>query len=79
MKTKVTFIARDPVLAAIVRALIAKAAGFHAVSGTNEGQLSQHGFYEFDLDRRQVTRFKEWVQNYIAENILKSIRIDVSN
>jgi hypothetical protein len=79
MKIKVTFMDRDPVLAAIVRSLVAKAAGFQAVSGTNEGQLSQHGFYEFELDRRQLARFKEWVEHYISEDARKSIRIDVSN
>jgi hypothetical protein len=79
MRIKVTFLNPDEVLAAIVRALVAKAAGLQAVSGTNEGLLRQQRYYEFELNGRQFNRFKEWAGNYIAEDFRKSISIDVSN
>ncbi len=75
MMVRVTFAKPDEILAAVVRALVAKAAGLHAVSGTNERVLRQQGFYEFELNGRQFDRFKEWAENYIADDYRKMIQI----
>ncbi|HVA81210.1 MAG TPA: hypothetical protein VNF29_09820 [Candidatus Binataceae bacterium] len=66
MIVRVTFDKPDEVLAAVVRSLVAKAAGLHAVSGTNEGVLHQEGVYEFELNRRQYNKLKQWAAIYIA-------------
>lgn len=75
MMVRVTFAKADEVLAAVVRALVAKAAGLQAVSGTNERLLHQQGFYEFELNGRRFDKFKEWTENYIADDYRKLIRM----
>jgi hypothetical protein len=73
---KVTFLDRDEILAAIIRALAAKAAGYQVVSGTSERKLSEDGFYIFEFSGRQFGRFKEWFDKYIPDNLRALLRIE---
>lgn len=60
MTTKVTFKDRDPIPAAIIRALADKAAGHQVVRGQDERQLAQQGSYTFEFSRRrQSDSFRE--------------------
>ena len=79
MTIKVTFLNPDQVLAAVVRALAVKAAGFPAAGGMSDAQLIQQGFYSFEFSPRQFERFKQYVENYIADDFRKLIRISNSD
>lgn len=75
MIVKVAFQTPDEVLAAIIRALVAKAGGLDKVRGTNEALLHQQKYYEFELNERQFQKLKDWAEVYIAPNFRKAIRI----
>jgi hypothetical protein len=79
MTITVTFLNPDDELAAIVRALAAKAAGYQVVSGATEAQLRQQGFYSFEFSQRQLDRFIKSVERYIAEAFRKLICISHSD
>jgi len=76
MTIRITFLDRNAILAAIIRALAAKAAGFQVVSGTNEQRLSQHGFYTFEFSGRQFGRFMEWLEKYVSDDQRALVRIE---
>jgi hypothetical protein len=75
MAIKVTFLDRDEILGALVRALAVQAAGFQVVGGMNAEYLKQKGFYLFQLSQPQADRFKSLVKSYIPDRLQELIQI----
>ena len=60
----------------VVRARAVAGLMVSGVSGTNEQRLHQEGFYSFELDPLQFSRFKQWFEKYIPDHIRASVRVE---
>ena len=75
--TKVFFTDRDEILAAVVRALAAKTAGFQIVTGMNDNYLHKHGCYVFNFsNQEQVDRFITLVNDYVPDRWRERLKIE---
>jgi hypothetical protein len=75
MATKVTFLDKDEILGALVRALAVQVAGFQVVGGMNAEYLNRKGFYLFQLSEPQANRFKSLIKSYIPDRLQQLIQI----
>ena len=73
--TKVTFTKEDEVLAAIIRALAGKVAGYHIVAAMTDKHLHAHGYYTFNFSDDQHNRFKRFIENYVPERFQSFVEI----
>jgi len=78
--TKVIFADRDEILAAVVRALAAKTAGFQIVAGMNDSYLRRHGCYVFNFSHQeQVDRFTALVNDYVPDRWRERLKIEANS
>jgi len=76
MTIKVTFLNKDEILGAIVRALAVQVAGFQVVGGLNKNYLKANGFYPFIFaNSSQVERFKSLIKCYVPSEFQASLQI----
>jgi len=74
--TTVTFLKKDDILAAVVRALAAKVSGYQVVSGMNDRVLLDKGFYTFDFDGIQHMKFTNYIEMYVPEKLQVLIKVE---
>ena len=78
--TKIIFENRDEILAAIIRALAAKSAGNHIVSGMTDAYLRENGFYRFPfINQMQAEKFKRFVETYVPVKFQSTLKISTDS
>ena len=80
MTVKVTFLKRNEILGAIVRAIAVQVADFQMVGGNNRSYLNRHGFYRFEFaNSGQVIQFKSLIQSYVPTNLQSGLQIELED